>query len=480
MPQSTHKTILIASALMGGQQFVRLLLGVVQSKIVAVLLGRGGTGVFGVYSSLLNLWQAVFGLGLSGSGVRQIAASDERRRGGIPSGEIRVQLWFGVSLGVLAGGTLYLFRHGVSRLTFGDDGHAGDIVYIAAAAAVTLMSTGLVTSLQGLRRIRDLTLALIWGAVASALMAVLLVWARREQGVAPAYLAGSACTWLAAWWFFRRIRRQRSDQTVRDVLRKVLSLVKLGAGFLSASLFVALTAYAVRALLVQSRGLDEAGLYQAAWMLSTYYCTTVLQAMGTDFLPRISAAVGDRDEFNRQINDQTETGLMIAAPGILLCMVAAEPVLRVLYTREFTEAVTASRWMMGGMLVRSSGWPLAYVPLAFNKPLITSVSEGFFAAVLIGLSAVLIPGLGLNGAGIAFFLSSFVYTGVLLLIARRRFGFAWSGSCRRRMAVLLGVGAGVFGLLQAGSLSLHVLAWCVALVVSAFCGRYAVLVLRGE
>ncbi len=480
MADTTHRTILISSSLMGTQQVVQLVVGVIQSKIVAVLLGTVGTGAFGIYASLMNVGQSVFGLGLTGSGVRTIAASRQRDAHAIPSRDIRIQLGFGAFLGTVAGLLMIAFRHPLSRLTFGDASHATPIGFIAVATGVALATTGLLTSLQGLRRIRDLTFVHIGGAVLSALAAISLIYVYRERGIALAFLAGNICVWFMAWLYFRRIPRQAERCAMADVRRTITGLVKLGAGFMSASLFVALTAYAVRALLVHFRDVETAGLYQAAWMLSTFYCTMVLRAMGTDFFPRISAAAGDPIAFNRQVNEQTEVGFLLVTPGLLICMVAASPVLRILYTGEFTVAVPAARWMLAGMLVRAAGWPLAYVPLALNRPLVTFLTESLFAAVLIGLSVIGIAKGGLNGAGFAFFVTALVYSAVLMVAARRLTGFRWSTPCKRMMRWTYSASLAVIGLLLTGNGRLEVAAWVIAVLTAGACGTLALRLLKSD
>jgi enterobacterial common antigen flippase len=454
--QSTHRTILVSSSLMGMQQVVRLAVGVVQSKIVAVLLGPAGTGSFGAYASLMNLWQSLFGLGIVGSGVRHIAASHALDRTAAPSRDIQTLLRVVAFLAGLAGVTMFLFRAPISRLTFDTTAYAPGIGFIAGATALALMTSSLLTVLKGMRRIRDLTFANVLGALLSAALSILVIYLYREDGIAAAFLAASACSCLAAWLWFRRIDMRKPEALPwRDAWRRVADLVRLGGGFMSVSLFVTLTAYAVRALLTRYHGIQSAGIYQSAWMLSSFYCTMVLQAMGTDFLPRISAVCEDKDVFNRQVNEQTEVGMVMVVPGILFCMVAAVPILRVLYTAEFLQGVQVARWMMAGMLVRVAGWPLAYIPLARNRPLVTFVTEGLFSMVFIGLGIVLIPGAGVDGAGLAFFLTSLVYTGVLVVMARRISGFRWSRRCLRSIAGAYIAGGTVFGLLLSSAVAAY-------------------------
>lgn len=462
---STHRTIMISSGLMGAQQVVRLAVGVVQSKIVAVLLGTAGTGAFGAYASLMGLWQGLFGLGIRGSGVRQIAKMRGTDPACIPHQQIHLQIHLVAFMGFLATFTMFIFRGPLSRVTFGTSAYASGIGFLAVATGISLVSESLLTTLKGLRRIRDLTYANMLGAVFSAVWAVGIIFIYRDDGIAPAFLAASCCAWLAAWLLFRRIGVQKPGSlSFQETRKRVIGLVQLGGGFMSVSLFITLTAYAIRAILNHYEGLESAGLYQSAWMLSTFYCSMVLQAMGTDFLPRISAVCADTPVFVRQINEQTEVVVSILVPGILVCMVLAAPVLRFLYTAEFLPAVDVARWMLMGMLIRAAGWPLAYIPLALNRPLLTFVSEGLVALTLIGLSLFLIPHAGVVGAGVAFFIVSIVYNVILLMIAHRLCRFRWSRRCVFAISSAYGAGALVFGSLLVGTVIAYGVA-CVTVVV---------------
>lgn len=481
MTQTTHRTIMISSTLMGAQQVVSLVVGVAQAKIVAVLLGTTGTGAFGIYASLMELGQSIFGLGVRGSGVRQIAAARNRHRDVLPSLDIRIQFWACLCLGALAGVTMFIFRHTLSRMTFGDTAYADGVAAIAAATAVALITTGMLSSLHGLRRIRDLTFVHIASSILSAMVAIGLVYAFREQGIAPAFLGANLCVLATAWLFFRRLPLAPSPCSLKELRRKIATLLRLGSGFLSASLCVTFTAYAVRALLVFFHAIEIAGLYQAAWMLSTFYCKMVLRAMGVDFFPRISAAIKEPSLFNRQINEQTEIGFLLVVPGLLLCMTAAAPVLRLLYAATFTAAVPAVRLMAAGMLVRTAGWPLTYVPLALNRPATTFLVELLLAMTLMGLSVICIPRLGLNGAALAFLITSLAYTGVHYYVARRLSGFRWSVRSGRCILATGSAGLSVFLLLVADTPVSVIAAWVVTLATVAMCGGLALWIWqRGE
>ena len=73
--EETYGQILKSSALIGGSSVLNIAIGVIRTKAMAVLLGPGGYGLIGLYGSIANLAQSIAGMGVSSSGVRQIAAA---------------------------------------------------------------------------------------------------------------------------------------------------------------------------------------------------------------------------------------------------------------------------------------------------------------------------------------------------------------------------------------------------------------------
>ena len=103
------------------------------------------------------------------------------------------------------------------------------------------------------------------------------------------------------------------------------------------------------------------GLYQSAWTLGGLYIGFILDAMGADFYPRLTAVATDDRECTRLVNEQTEIGLLLAGPGVLGTLTFAPLVMTLFYTAEFSGAVEPLRWICLGMAalrgLRSLRWP---------------------------------------------------------------------------------------------------------------------------
>ena len=74
--------------------------------------------------------------------------------------------------------------------------------------------------------------------------------------------------------------------------REATALLTLGLGFLASGFLTMGAAYAIRILVLHTGGVEAAGIYQAAWTIGGLYAGFILQAMGTDFYPRLTAASG--------------------------------------------------------------------------------------------------------------------------------------------------------------------------------------------
>jgi enterobacterial common antigen flippase len=168
------------------------------------------------------------------------------------------------------------------------------------------------------------------------------------------------------------------------------------------------------------------GLYQAAWALGGLYVGFVLQAMGTDFYPRLVGVINDRALSNRIVNEQAQVSLLLAGPGVIATLALATPVVTAFYSKEFAGAIDALRWICLGMALRVVTWPMGYIIVAQNRRLVFFAAELAWTIVNIALSWVCVMRFGLTGAGMAFF-ASYVFHGFMVYaIVRRTHGFRWA------------------------------------------------------
>ena len=435
--KTSYSQILRSSALVGGSQAANISIGIIRTKAMAILLGPAGFGLFGLYGSIQNLTQSIAGMGINSSGVRQIAeaaGSGDKSRIAKTAAVLRRTT---VILGLLGASALLLFSRQISQLTFGNTDRATAISLLSVAVCFGLVSGGQTALIQGMRRIGDLAKINVLGAFFGLCAGIPLVYFFRQKGVVPSLVVVAAMSILTSWWYSRQIEIPSAVVTFSEIGQEASALLKLGSAFMASGLMTLGVAYAVRIMILRTLGLPATGIYQSAWTLGGLYVGFILQAMGADFYPRLTASINNHEEANRLVNEQTLIGLLLAGPGVLATLTFAPLVIALFYSAKFGAAVTVLRWICLGVMLQVITWPMGYIIVAKGKPVIFFAAEFAWAVVAIALAWVCVTHFGVTGAGIAFF-GSYVFHCLLLYpFVHWLSGFGWSKECRQKGVMFL-------------------------------------------
>lgn len=440
----SYRDILKSSAMVGASASANVLIGMVRTKCMALMLGPAGYGIMGAFMQVTDLARVVAQVGVNGSGVRQIAdaagTQDEARIGRTVAAVQALSLGCGVIGAVLTA----LLAGPISQLAFGNRDHVTDIALLSLVVLFSVVSTGQGAVLQGLRRIADLSKLTVVGGVAGTCVAVPLVYFAGYRAIAPALVVVALVSALASWHFCRRNHAMGTRLTWTDLRAESSGLLKLGLAFLASGLVSTAASFAVRTLVLRKAGLDAAGMYYAAWTLGGLYIGFVIQALGTDFYPRLVGANRDDAECNRLVNEQAVVSLLLAIPGVLFTITLAPLVMSLFYSASFAAAVDVLRWICLGMALRVFTWPMGFIVVAKNRQMLFFVIETAWTIFNVSATWLCVDLFGLNGAGIAF-LASYAFHGLVTYpIARSLSGFRWSAGNLRLAAAGLGVLAAVF------------------------------------
>jgi PST family polysaccharide transporter len=412
----SQRQILKATSISGSASIINVLTSIAKVKLIALLVGPTGIGLMGLYQRVMSLVATIAGFGLAQSGVRQVAASPDPNE----LARVRRALFVAsLALGLIAWAILWGVRERVSLSVFGDTAHADAIGWLGLGVLFTSITTSQTALLQGLRRITDLAKVSVLGSLLGALIGLGLIAWLGVDGIVWMLIATPLTGALVAWRYTSRLPAQPAIRIpLSDLVPRWRALLVMGFAIMAANIVSNLVQLDIRSTLVEDFGLPSAGHFEASWQVSMTYIGFVLTAMGTDYFPRLTAAIHDRDHSNRLVNEQAEVALLLAAP-VLIGLAGLAPIgIHVLYSADFGPSIELLRIQALGDTLKILSWPLAFVFLAHGANRFYLVGELLWNAVFFALVTLLLPTLGLVATSIAYVVSYLVYLVFTLVVAR--------------------------------------------------------------
>jgi O-antigen/teichoic acid export membrane protein len=380
---SRRATLDIAVQVIG--RIGNLALGVVVTLIVVRTLGRNG---FGQWSTIFAITQIATNFGELG--INQVAVS---RAAGDPD---RERDWLGalVSLRLLlAVPTTLLALVGVAVIAPTQPvAVAGALI----AATILVNAPSAVNAVFQLRVRNDISIAIItlgsvlWGAGAIAVSAL----AGGIEAFAAAFLIVAAITTAASIALALRLVRLRPVLS-REMWR---ALTRVGLGVAGAGVLVTLYVKLDQILVFELAGSRQAGLYGAAYRVLDQIQFIPISVMTTLF-PLIAASYpGNRRRVRALLQSTGEYLTMASLPALAFTLVAAHPIVALLFGRAFDAAAPALAILMGAFVSISFGY------LAGNMVVILELQNSFLRFAAVGLlvnvtlNVLLIPRYGFLAA----------------------------------------------------------------------------------
>jgi O-antigen/teichoic acid export membrane protein len=416
---------------MGSGTVVSLLLGAVAMKIVAVVLGPSGMGLYSLLRQILEF--ATRGGDAGNTAVVQGLAS---RKGQARDTYLITTFWVFVSIAFLVFVVLLVLAPWVALWVFGDNDE--QTINLVRWLALPIVLTTAFFYLDGiLNSFRAIGLLVLLGVLGIAAMALLAYPVSKlvEAGYTVAFICmlsappavGVALgTWSAvrAGWLTPLSHGLRAGFHSSS-LRHFFSLA--GTLFITGSVGGAVF-LAIRALIAQQEGLASAGLFAAAWALGSTYVGLYLNPFGTYYLPILSQA-GDPSERTMLMRRTMRLTTLFMAPMVMSVIVLKPLALELLYSSEFLPSLEILRWMLIGDYFKIPVWVISIQMMAYAdvrvllwESLLSSL--GFLAFTLIALFGFS----SMEGIGVGFFLVYVIELAFYLYYTRSRYDFSLAKS----------------------------------------------------
>jgi O-antigen/teichoic acid export membrane protein len=425
MPQenTAYKQILKATSIFGGVQLINIFLSIVRSKFIAILLGPIGIGISGMLTATVGIISGLTNFGIGTSAVREISTANENGnpvRISIVVSVVNFWAWVTGIIGLLL--TL-IFAPFLSYLSFGNYNYTIPFIFLSITLLTSQLTSSNLVFLQGSGKLGFLAKTNVVGNFLGLLTAIPIFYLWGIDGIVASLIVSSGSAYFVSYYFKKKVSVQKVQITKARAFLEGRQMLKMGL-VISLTGFITLgSSYVTRLFITHFGGVQQLGLYNAGFAITTSYVGLIFNAMATDYYPRLSRVSSDTMKSNEIINEQAEIALIILGPIILIFILFINWIVRVLYSNQFLEINEMIVWTAFGMLFKALSWSIAFIFLAKAKSRIFFRNELLTNAYLILLNLLGFYYFGLLGLGIAFASVYLIYTIQVYLVAKTKFGF---------------------------------------------------------
>ncbi|MBQ8272614.1 MAG: oligosaccharide flippase family protein [Tidjanibacter sp.] len=403
---SGYKTAFKSTAVFGGVQICTILLNVIKTKVVALLMGTVGFGIISIYNTITNLIHTTTNLGLQSSAVRDLSIAYTENNQDVLAGKHKaIMRWVYVCS---VGGALltFLFANQLSIAFFENVDYVRDIRLLSIVVFCMGVYNANYAYLQGIRKIKDMANATVYGAVATLLLSLPLYYFYKIDGIVWSLIIGAVATMIIGCFYTAKHKLPAIRQSWRESYKLGRGTIQLGIAMSIGSISVLLVQFIIKTFIARHGGVSDVGLYQAGWAINASYLGMVFTAIAKDYFPRLSSVYQDNSKLSVMVNEQSEISVLILAPLIVCMVVFIEPIIRILYSADFLSIIEMTKWLLIGSIIKAGSFGISYIFLAKGDKKMYLFNE-------LGVKLITIPSYllgykiwGLSGIGYAY---TFVY-----------------------------------------------------------------------
>jgi hypothetical protein len=420
----------------GSVQGVTIGLGIIRNKLVAVLIGPAGVGIISLFNSAITLLTNTSNMGLGVSGVRNVSEAYEANDGQRLESAVATLRFWAFFTGFLGMSLCLALSVWLSQITFSDSVHTVDFMLLSPIVALSCITVGETAILKGARRLRSLAQLTIAGLGLTILITIPLYYIYREAAIVPSLIVAALvqmCVTVVC--SFRAFPLQLSWN--RQHVRSGSVMIKLGLAFTLAGILGNGADLFIRSFLNNTASIETVGLYNAGYMLSVVYASTLFSALEADFFPRISAVNRLQFTMNVLVNRQIEVGLLIVGPLLVVFVLALPVLVPLLYSSAFAGVVAMVQVLSFNIFFRAISLPLEYIALAKGDSrtyllLEVAYDLAFVAAVIGGMHLG-----GLWGVGLCLSAMGLLNLVLVACVVQKKFGYRIRSSVFRNIGLQL-------------------------------------------
>ncbi|ATP10360.1 O-antigen translocase [Aeromonas salmonicida] len=402
------KRLLKVTAMTGLLTLLKMVMGFVIAKVVAVYTGPSGMAMLGQVQSMVGCLNGIINAPV-GSGIVRYTAEKKDQGFEACAPWWRAALQWVLIISAVAIPTGLLMANHIADWLFQDESLAWIVMATICVLPLSALGTLCNSVINGQQLYRRYVgLGMLSALVSAAVMLTMIMLANIQGALFAAavqaaliglvmFIANLRQPWfrLQYWW----------GSSTPEARRSIGGYMLMA---ITSALTVPISLILVRTILIHQVGWEATGHWQAVWKISEVYLGVITMALGTYYLPRLSSLVGV-DAIVSEIHKTALVILPIVAIMALGVYLLRDVAIWLLFTEEFKSARDLFAIQLCGDVIKIACWLYAYPMLSRGATRWFIGTEIVFSLSFVALAYILINTIGLKGANVAYLVNYSIY-----------------------------------------------------------------------
>ena len=411
-------TLIKTSLLSGIATIIRVLIGFVLNKILAVYVGPSGVAVLGQFSNY-SAMLTTFGNGGINSGVTKYIAEyneDSKKQHSIVINSLSIAFYCSLFFGLIN----YCFAENIAIYLFSNTQYAIIFKFFAITLVLTSLNSTLLSILNGYKQIKLFIVIGILNNVIALVMTYFLAIKYHVLGALVSLVLTQSMVCITTLLFVRSFEWFSFSFLLAKLDKAILAnLSKYTLMAIVSACVVPVSQIMIRNYLAANLSLDEAGYWQAIWKISEIYLMVITTSLSTYYLPRLSE-ISNTEELKKEIIRGYKILLPITFVMACSIFVLRESIILVLFTPKFMPMLDLFLFQLIGDMLKIASWLLGFLILVKAMTILFIITEIIFGFSFVVLTYLFVDQFGLVGVTYAYAMNYLLHFVVMVVVIGRK------------------------------------------------------------
>ncbi len=395
---------------------IRIMVGLVINKAIAIYIGPSGLAFVGQFQSFSQLVMAAAQGGIS-SGVTKYVAEygrDDERLPILFSTAAKISIYSSIFVGSFV--SIY---SNFASLHFFKSNEYGYIILIFGITIIfSVINNLLLSILNGLKEIKTWVMINIIQSLYSLMFTTLLISVLGLSGALIAMVTNQAAIFIVVLWMLRNHQIIKTSNFKNNLnkfeAKKLAGFAMMG---ITSGVAVPVSHLIIRDYIGVNLSWEEAGYWQAIWYISSTYLMVITTSLSIYYLPKLSE-ITEKALLRKELLN----GYKIIIPVVIVMsafiFLIKDFIIQLLFSEDFIPMRQLFFWQLVGDVIKISSWLIAYLMLAKAMTKTFIVTEILFNLSFVLLAILLLDKFGLVGISYAFAFNYSLYLVVICYLTK--------------------------------------------------------------